>query len=207
MTAMQADTAAPRAPVGRAGLRVADSERADRRVRRALGSLAVIALIASALGLARSAGAFGTRRADDRLVDHATLVAHHTEIRWLWVAVAALALIAAAAALGALRRLVVPQAPARDLDLDYAPDGPRTDIRAAALADLVRAQVEAIEGVDAAAVRFGADGHTLVGWARTDHGADHALIASCVERDIDALVGNLGGQADLRLRLQLRPAG
>jgi len=203
---LQLDTSL-RARARRTGMRFAETSRADRISRVVLSVLALLVLVGAGLGLAAGFGLFGDRRADQAMLssDFHSNVADY--IPAIWWGAAVLAAIIVLLALRWLARMVVPAAPAKDFRYAANDSQEATTVSSTAVANIVDAELTAVDGVSDAAVRMAPDGELIVAWARIETSADVTQIRGAVEKNILPRLRSALGRDDVRLHLELRPTG
>lgn len=196
-----------RARARRTGMRFAETSRADRISRWVLSVLAVLVLVGAGLGLAAGSGLFGDRRADEPMLSPD--LHHNVEdyTRAIWWGAAVLSAIIILLALRWLARMVVPAAPAKDFRYPTNDSQEATTVSSSAVANIVDAELTALDGVSDAAVRLAPDGELIVAWARIETSADVNQIRGAVDQDILPRLRSALGRDDLSLHLELRPTG
>lgn len=179
----------------------------DRLNRTVVSVLGAILLAIGAYGLLRGAGAFGDGSAGDplRTEGMADFVADNE--RWLWAAVAAVALLIALAALGWLRSQLTPSPSLGHLPVATGESAGKTTLDTSAVSAAVTRDIEADPDVNSARVRvvpvggaMGLDVRAVV----ADHGDVHAVrkrIETVVLERARAALGRPDLTATLRLRL------
>ena len=180
---------------------------ADRLNRLLVALLGLLLLAGGVLALVRSFGGFGARLTDDRL-----LTEGHTRFAednpWVWIAVAAVAVVLA---LLALRWLLAQVRSDRAGTLELEPD-PRkgaTTLHPSAVTAAVCEEIESYRGVRNARARLLHDERhpDLVLDVELDDRADIAATRSRIETDAVAHTRTVLGLDDLPTRLTLTPTG
>lgn len=196
-----------RARARRTGMRFAETSRADRISRVVLSVLAVLVLIGAVLGLIAGSGLFGDRRADQPMLSPELHDNLEDFTRWIWWGVAVLSVIVVLLALRWLARMVVPAAPAKDFRYPANDSQEATVVSSTAVANIVDAELTALDGVSDAAVRLSPDGELIVAWARIETTADVNQIRRAAEDNILPRLRSALGREGLSLHLELRPTG